>query len=101
MANNPIELAVQEAFAIDVDRDLDFILSIGTGKVPISVPLSTRSQFSYANFSVNLRIDSERIHQNTLRWIGAAARSVRKEGRDRTKVIRWNPVVQDYGLDET
>lgn len=99
LANCPVEVAIQEAFAMFPNASIDYILSIGTGiyEKPVT---SGASVLKFGSMMVDIVTDTERIIQNTQRWLGSACKGVRTDPiESRSRFIRWNPTIPPFPLD--
>jgi len=106
VANNPMELAIQECFALYPDAKLRCIVSLGTGMPAIGYLSDTKTALYWKNTVVNSLIDSEAIYKRCNNWLGSAAQNIlmfEKYYKDRTRVIRWNPPLGEMSkyLDDT
>jgi predicted acylesterase/phospholipase RssA len=106
VANNPMELAIQECFALYPDAKLRCIVSLGTGTPAIGYLSDTKTILHWKNTVVNLVTDSESIYKRCNNWLGSAARNIlmfEKYYPDRSRILRWNPPLGDMTktLDDT
>lgn len=94
-ANNPTELALNEGLRIWPDRNLDYVVSLGTGIPPNSTV--SDSLISWASTCLAKATDPNTIHQREKLHF----KRIREDGNKEKRYYRLNPPEVDVDLDST
>lgn len=93
--NNPLELALEEVHSLWPDKNLDYIVSLGTGRPPKSS--FSDSFLSWANALATQATDPELVHQRS-KALFRRLRAV--ENEPRKKYFRLDPTDISVELDD-